>query len=281
MKMKKLRSACAVVAAMAVGAIINPGVASAAPGNAVIFGDSISANPEVGPYLASHIATRSAALTEFIRPNAAGCASDDLFRSTYQDVSNRPTDSYSCAGASLGSTGEHMRSLMDRASQNGHLNGATSEVVIQAGFNDALAVFLDINRNNADMYATVREGMESTIRRAKELAPNARIKVVGYTTMADPVTREVCAVNVIPNLPGGRLPFAAIEDPIQQAMADAAYAQQAMFVDNKPSTAQHNMCSNDRWLVGAVDTTTPDNFNLIVHMTNRGLRAVAANTARA
>jgi hypothetical protein len=51
-------------------------------------------------------------------------------------------------------------------------------------------------------------------------------------------------------------------------------------VSLKPVSQGHEMCSNDRWITGIIDTTS-QRRNLPLHMTDIGLRNVGAAAAKA
>ncbi|RAV31647.1 GDSL-type esterase/lipase family protein [Corynebacterium heidelbergense] len=269
-------SATAVVAATAVSAVAAPS-ASAAPNNTAIIGDSLVANPAVQDYLSQ----KGLAVPGATQPNGAGCATDYRFSRTYGDAAKRPVDDFTCAGASVRTGGVHLNELTDRARNAGALTNATREVVLLGGANDTYPYVL----NQAPMpvpeiEAQLRSAMADAIRHARQAAPGASIKVVGYPQISNGAG-NVCLLNVIPGQPTQDLTvhMGEIEAALQRAVQNAAQDERATFVDLKPASQGHEMCSNDRWMAGVIDTTAGPH-NLPLHMTNAGLEAVARVAAR-
>nr|WP_052753188.1 hypothetical protein [Corynebacterium xerosis] len=70
----RIRTVLATLAATAVAAVTLPMAATAAPGNTVVFGDSLPANPTAGDWL-----TAKGAPVPGGRVNEMGCGTDFLF----------------------------------------------------------------------------------------------------------------------------------------------------------------------------------------------------------
>ena len=70
----RIRTVLATLAATAVAAVTLPMAATAAPGNTVVFGDSLPANPTVGDWLTAKDAPIPGG-----RVNEMGCGTDFLF----------------------------------------------------------------------------------------------------------------------------------------------------------------------------------------------------------
>ncbi|MBV7296042.1 hypothetical protein KRX51_08980 [Corynebacterium sp. TAE3-ERU12] len=272
----RLRSILASVAATAMAAISLPMAAQAAPGNTVVFGDSLIANPSVADYAASKIPGL---------PNPkiskSGCPTDFLFSGTYGATTNRPTDDYTCAGASFRTGGMRIDAEIQRAIDQGDLNPQTSEIVILAGANDTYPYVLNERMPVPQIRENLRVAVRDAVNKAKHHAPNARVKLVGYPRIGTP-TGEVCVVNTTPGpgVPTLGVNVKEVEDGLQWAVVDAARDTGSLFVDSKGISAGHEMCSPDRWVAGIIDTTAGPH-NLILHMTNDGLSAVARNAALA
>lgn len=250
-------------------------LASAAPGNTVVLGDSLTANPNGVDYLAGK------GLPVKGRVEASGCGSDGLYTNTYGYVAGRAVSNYTCAGASMRTGGTHFKDLAESAARSGALDAGTREVVILGGANDTYPYMTGpnplpmpvIERNLFDSYV-------DTINFVRSKAPNARIKVSGYPQISNG-TGNVCLINTVPGAPVQDVFFQVgeAENVLQRAAADASRATGSTFVDLKPVSRGHEMCSNDRWMTGLIDTTSAPH-NLPLHMTNDGLAAIAAATAR-
>ncbi|WP_192795851.1 GDSL-type esterase/lipase family protein [Corynebacterium sp. 11A] len=275
---KVLSLVTAAAAAMGISAAL-PAPSHAAPGNVVVVGDSMPANPSIEDFVASKLPEQARVITPNAHLNQVGCGSDGLFSGTYARVSNKPVDDFTCPGASFMSGGMRVDFAIDTAARRGKLNNGTSEVVIFAGGNDTYSRMSsqslpDIER---DLYGAIRH----SIAKAKRFAPNARVKVVGMPHVAN-AEGGVCLINVIPNVPLG-IPARAVNDVerhLQWAQVNASRDGGATFVDTKPISDGHEMCSNDRWITGIVDTTARSPHKLMFHMTDAGLNAVASHTAR-
>lgn len=250
-------------AVAAAASLMVPTVAHAAPGNSVVVGDSIPANPTVVDYIAG----KQQIKIPGARINKVGCGSDGTFVAGYRSTYGGPVDDYTCAGGSLHTGGKHVDQMLSRAAARGDLNGATKEVAIFAGFNDTYPHLgrAPLSRIEHDIY----NGYVNAIKLAKRYAPHAKIKLVGYPTIGT----NVCLVRPAPRV---NLPLPAgiihdIENRLQRSGRAAASATGAQFVDLKPVSAQHGMCSNDPWMRGIIDAVPG---NLPVHMTHNGLYAV-------
>lgn len=77
----RIRSVLATLAATAVAAVTLPMAAQAAPGNTVVFGDSLPANPTVGDWLTAKDAPIPGG-----RVNEMGCGTDFLFSNDLGDL---------------------------------------------------------------------------------------------------------------------------------------------------------------------------------------------------
>ena len=277
MKRKISHLAIAAIAAIAPLAITTPAATAAPGGTAVFVGDSIPSNPTPLSYLAG----KTGSPIPGTHVNANGCGSDGVMPSAYGQAAGKQTFDFTCAGASIRSGGELVTTQLRHASAAGKLNASTSEVVIMAGANDTYPHILNqvpMNRIETDL----TNGLVNTINLAHRLAPNARVKVVGYTQISAP-NGDVCVINIGDNTtPVGAIPAVRdSENILQRAGVNASNRAGATFVDSKVISRGHDMCAsaNQRWIMGVVDTS-PQPHNLILHMTNAGLRAVANNAAQ-
>lgn len=213
--------------------------------------------------------------------NAIGCTTDRLFANTFGATTGLKTYDYTCPGASLGSAGKRVSVEVQAAQKNGHLGPQTRQVVVYAGANDTYTRITQMQPDG--MEGIVYHSMLDTLNQIRSIAPNARIKVVGYPHIVNGAN-QLCLVNVTPGRPGGRVvsdKAADIEWRVQRAQRNAAATAGAQFVDVKPVSAGHEMCSNDRWIIGVLDTTHNGHANVMFHMTDHGLRAVATTAGRA
>lgn len=253
--------------------------AQAAPNNVVVFGDSLTANPDVYNYLAG----KGAPLPDSIL-SGAECGTDNRFSDAVgRGAGNGNVANYSCAGASYRTGGMHISQEVEMAKQKNDLNGQTSQVVILAGTNDTYPYVLNDRMPVPEIENNLRISVRDTVRQVRATAPKARIKVVGMPQITN-ANGDICPINVVPGAP---MPFplvqigeleTALENAVRNGTNDAGVG--ANFVSLKGISQGHEMCSNDRWIVGLVDTTS-GRRNLPVHMTDAGLAAVGEFAGRA
>lgn len=270
-------AAVATVAALS-GTLMSAPESQANPGNTVVLGDSIVANPDIYNWAAG----RGVPLPDPIL-SGSGCGTDNRFTNSYDQASTGPVNNYTCAGGSYRTGGMHVTEQADRARAGGALNGGTDEVVIWAGANDTYPYILGDNLPVSQIERQLRDSVTRTVNHVQNLAPNATVKVLGMPHITN-ANGDVCLVNVVPEvqIPSVLFQLSEVEWALQRAVRDGANGaagNQARFVDLKPASAGHEMCSSDRWVVGLVDTTS-ERRNLPLHMTDTGLREmgrVAAN----
>lgn len=278
--MKRTLSTLALSAVLAAApmALAAPAANAAPGGTAVFVGDSYPSNPNIASYAAAkfNVPIPGAHL------NDAGCGADGVMPSAYGQAAGKQTFDFTCAGASVRTGGVRVSDQLNQAAAKGKLNASTSEVVIMAGGNDTYPHI--INKVPLDQIERdLTNGFADTINRAHQLAPNARVKVVGYSQIAAP-NGAVCVINLgDQTMPVAPIP--AVRDSegiVQRAAINASNRAGATFVDSKPISQGHDICAsaNQRWIMGVVDTSAQPH-NLIVHMTDAGLRAVGANAGRA
>ena len=271
----RIRTVLATLAATAVAAVTIPMAAQAAPDNTVVFGDSLPANPTVGDWL-----TAQGAPIPGGRTNEMGCGTDFLFSDAVGAGSEKPVADYTCAGSSFRTGGIPVMEQVNRAAANGALNGGTDEVVILAGANDVYPYILNEGMPMPQIQENLRAAVRDTINRVKQAAPGATIKIAGYPTVSGP-NGEVCLVNTGGvGLPTPAVNLNEIEAGLDAGLRQAAGDTGAQFVDLKGITANHGTCDADNWVVGVIDDSIGD-YNLFVHMTNRGVQVVGNHIGRA
>ncbi|HIW96696.1 MAG TPA: hypothetical protein H9867_09520 [Candidatus Corynebacterium gallistercoris] len=275
--LKKLARTLVAAAATTAAVVTMAPAAQAAPGNSVVLGDSLAANPTIVDYVAGKFSMAIPGA----RVNPLGCGTDYRLSGSIGAANGTEVADYTCAGASYRTGGIHMIDQVRRAHRDGALDAGTREVVLFSGANDTYPYMINDRMPVPQIREQLKVAIRDAVNEARRLAPNAKIKVVGYPTISNPDGR-VCLLNVIPGQPTVDVLFniREVEDALQWAAVDAAAETGAQFVDLKPLSAGHGMCSNDRWIAGVIDTTSGPR-NLILHMTDAGLNAVGEHIGRA
>lgn len=272
----RIRTVLATLAATAVAAVTLPMAAQAAPGNTVVFGDSLPANPTVGDYLHG----KANLPIPGGRKNDLNCGTDFLFSNAVGESNGGNVADYTCAGASFRTGGMRIIDQINRAAETGALDAGTRQVVILAGANDTYPYILNDGMPMPQIQENLRVAARDAINRAKQVAPNAQIKIAGYPTISGP-NGEVCLINTGGvGVPTPAVNLREIEDRLDQGLAQAAGDTGAKFVGLKGITAGHGTCDADNWVVGVVDDSIGD-YNLFVHMTNHGVQTVGHHIGRA
>ncbi|AJK67888.1 GDSL-type esterase/lipase family protein [Corynebacterium marinum] len=262
-----------------VGVIFAP-ASQARTRNLVVFGDSVVADPPVGEYLARKVERGSSNSTD-----GRFCpTSQSNFGVRAATKLGLQAADYSCSGATATGTrsffggGQTIGVQVDRALADGALTPATARVVVSNGFNDT---YSNAGLPGEEVRARFVASMAPQIGRIRAAAPNARIQVVGYATIAD--GGYVCLFNA-----GGDLrdrtyapQVGQWEQLAQDMQRDLAAAAGVEFLDLKPSTADRGMCAPDhlRNWAGIVDVNASPQ-NLPFHMNARGHEHVAEVVAR-
>lgn len=273
MTVASVAAAAAVVGGIAVST--DAPSAEAARGTSVVFGDSLTANPDIYNYLAG----KGVPLPDPVL-SGSGCGTDNRFSDAFGAGSDTTPKNYSCAGASYRTGGMHIIDQVNKAKADGALRNAT-QVALLAGTNDTYPYVINDHLPVPVIQNNLRDSMIEAARAAKAAAPGARVKIVGMPQITN-AAGEVCPVNVVPG-DGTPLPLiqvGEIEAAIEQAGRDAASATGAEFVTLKDVTKGHEMCSADRWITGIIDTTSARR-NLPLHMTDDGLSAVGRHAGKA
>ena len=274
---------------MLVGLVVAAPSSEAQQRNLVIFGDSIIADTPTPEYLVNRFGSGSSnsSLSSVASSGSSGSSgssfqqcptSDNNYGVRAANKLGMPAWDYSCAGATSISPGPQFSTQVDRALATGALTPATARVVVSTGFNDT---YNNDGQSEQQVRARFVDAMRPQIDRIRAAAPNARIQVVGYATIAD--GDHVCLFNA-----GGELrdrTFAPQvgrwEQLAQDMQRDLAAASGSEFLDLKPSTAGRGMCAPDhlRNWAGIVDFNASPN-NLPFHMNARGHGHVADVVAR-
>lgn len=230
---------------------------AAVPGNTVLVGDSIVANPTFTDHALNKAHKKA--------NTGVGCVTDNAIATEMSNVSGAHIDQYQCAGASLATGGIHVDNSLRKAAEDGNLNHETKNVVIVAGANDTYPHKTDIAASDR----AIRGGLRSALDVAHQHAPNAKVTVVGYPH----VTRgnSTCLTSsIIP------LPIAAVSDAeqrLQNTLREVSEQNGATFLDAQPMSEGHDMCSPDRWWVNLVDPVPPAPGNLPLHLNAHGTAA--------
>lgn len=265
-------------------AAITPAYAHTPVHNAVIFGDSVVANPDLIRYGATwlNIPTPPPATERGecpTSPHSFGIVAAELLKLR--------ADNYSCPGAvalgnkSLFSASRRSVSLqIDQAESQRTLNKNTKRVFISLGFNDTYSQ-LARGRTDEQIRHEFAAKISQDAARIRKLAPHARIQLIGYPQITD--NNSVCLVHVGNNLhdrtfaPG----IAHLEQLAQDMGRDAAAASGVEFVDLKGATRHNHMCApdNQRMWSGIIDGTA-GHTNLPFHLNDRGHKYVASILAK-
>ncbi|OFU57519.1 MULTISPECIES: GDSL-type esterase/lipase family protein [Corynebacterium] len=271
----RIRSVLATLAATAVAAVTLPMAAQAAPGNTVVFGDSLPANPTLGDWL-----TAKGAPIPGGRVNEMGCGTDFLFSNAVGAANNTPVADYTCAGSSFRTGGIPISEQINRATATGALDRGTREVVILAGANDTYPYIANERMPMPQIQENLRVAARDAINQIKHVAPQAKVKIAGYPTVSGP-NGEVCLINTGGvGVPTPAVNLREIEDGLDAALAQAAGDTGVQFVSLKAATAGHGTCDADNWVVGVIDDSIGD-YNLFVHMTNHGVQVAGDHVGRA
>ena len=259
-------------------------VSVAAPGadaqqrNLVVFGDSIIADTPTPEYLVNRIGSASSNSSL-----SSGSSDGSSFQQCPTSQNNYgiraghklglPAWDYSCAGTTAISPGPQFSGQVDRALGDGALTPATARVIITTGFNDT---YNNGNLSEGDIRARFVGAMRPQIDRIRAAAPNARIQIVGYSTITD--HDHVCLVHLGGNIHDRTYaPQVGYWERLSQGMlSDLAHATGTQFIDMKPSTRDRGMCAPDhlRSWAGLIDFHAGPG-NMPIHMTDRGHEHVA------
>lgn len=268
MNITKRISALAAAALTSVAVFAAAPTASAAPGgNAVLFGDSMAANPTAGNYIINKINPAAPVPT-----TGVGCATDNAIPEKYKAKTGQTMTSFACAGASFTEGGMHISTQIDKAVRAGKLNNNTPTVVIYAGANDTYTKVLNGRKSVNQMGAELQPAMISAINKIKAHAPQATVKVMGYPTITNP-SGHTCVIGYLP--PTSFSPLTPqVERKLEEVSRNAANATGAQFISLKAASRGHDLCSSDPWLAPLIASPKP--ANLPFHYTHGGLNQAVA-----
>ncbi|WP_344733801.1 SGNH/GDSL hydrolase family protein [Nocardioides fonticola] len=184
-------------------------------------------------------------------------------------------DDQSCAGAPISSLTETtLRGAASVPAQLDALDDSTDLVTIGMGGNEG-GIFSTLVTNCPELRASdptgapcreaqqtdagdrlviaargVRAAMTTALARIHDLAPQARVFVVGYPEVAP--ARGVCPRR-LPLAAGDVAYFHELTGLINDALAAAAKAAGDTFIDAAAATRGHDICSDDPWVNGQDD----------------------------
>lgn len=276
--MKSLRNLLVVIITMFLTVSLQTPSVNAQPGNTILFGDSMFANPtykqlndtfgKLNPYTGEGTPGR---------PSPQGCPQGAHTVATeLQRMTGRHTINYGCPGTSAASpsTRHSFQSQVDHAIRNGDVSRA-SNIVIMMGINDAVKSFYNPNA----MIPNIQREVARKIRDIQRVNPHARITTVAYPSYSAD-NGAICPVRVNPVNTGTGVPFdvfafKSIEESADYALYKAAVETGVNFYDLRGATRYNNMCAPNhlRWMAGTVETQNPHNF--AGHLTHKGITGVA------
>lgn len=252
--------------------------AAAQQRNLVSFGDSVMADPRADNYLTERVGSDLGSSGSSQNSYGTYCPTGYNYAKRAGAKLGLPVRDYSCSGAASMSRGKQISAQVDAAIRSGALNSATSRVIFTSGFNDT---YNNRELSQAQMRAKFVRFTAPQIERIKRAAPNARIQIVGYTTITD--RGNLCLLHTGGSSAGPIYSpeMRAWENASQWMLVDLARATGTQFVDLKPSTRGNHMCApnNRRMWAGLVDFSGGPG-NLPFHLNARGHAHVANVIAR-
>ncbi|WP_291479502.1 GDSL-type esterase/lipase family protein [Corynebacterium sp.] len=306
-------AALALVAAWSVAAagtvVAAPQAQAADARNLVTFGDSYLSNPTPAETVGAKVRAAAEQAGIPIDNGPAAPLAQYTAHGCGQSSTNAPRQigrmtgltvrDYSCPGAMAYTPGAPAMTLkgeIDNALADRALTAATTNVVIQFGFNDSYSwlmgkvlanglpdTYLNLDRRYAEQKVLWTRAMNDAINRIRAAAPNARITVADYPTISKPETAEQCLLHV-EMIPGDiGIPAFWIRDAEvnihnwSKELVSARSRDNVVFADIRGATAGRGECAPDdaRLIAGVIDTTNVSGYNLPVHMTNRGVTRTA------
>ncbi len=236
---------------------------AAIPGNTVLTGDSVVANPTLPDFLQNKAKAKA--------NTGVGCVTDGSIADEIANASGGThVDQYQCAGASFATGGIHIDDALRTAAHRGDLNPQTKNVVIVAGANDTYPYGSDV----AASERAIRAGLRNAINVAHHHAPNAKVIVVGYPHVS--FNSVYCYNSGLGSSNPLPVPAASIEQTeqrVQKTLREVAQQNNATFLDAWPMSLGHEACSPDRWWVNLVDIMPPAPGNLPLHLNANGTHA--------
>lgn len=263
---------------------------TAPPGNTVLAGDSLVANPVPFDVVRNNMPLSSGSATDSSGSSSAmsgkssdasgsskdfmttgvGCVTDGAIADEIRRASGvARVDQYQCSGASLASGEPRIDDTLRTAAEQGDLTPSTRNVVIVAGANDTYRYGF----NAQAVEHAVRSGLQNAIDVIHEHAPNAKIVVVGYPRVtSDGATCANSGLHSSDPLPIPTPLIAATEKRLQNNLREVAEHNGATFVDAWPASEGHDMCSPQRWWRNLFDVAPPAPGNIPLHLNALGIR---------
>ncbi|APT93587.1 hydrolase [Corynebacterium phocae] len=271
-----------------VAALMSVPQARAQERNLVAFGDSVLADPGIGIYLVDRMSSfggssgssgSSLADGSSQVPYGANCPSSHNYAKRLGDRLGLPVHDFSCSGAVTMSDGPLVAAQVDYAISTGALNVDTQRVIFAAGFNDT---YNNKTLTMEEMRARWVAATAPIIHRIRQVAPHARLQIVGYPTIG--AGENYCLIHLGNNLNLDATPMPQMrfyEDAAQWMQVDLAHATGVEFVDLKGLTRDNGMCASDqdRMWSGLIDFG-PYGRNLPLHLNAHGHEYIADILAR-
>ena len=276
--MRRALSALATAITTAIAMLAIPTAATAAPGNVVLFGDSMLANP---PYLLADKMQGPGKVSGTIHKRGRCPKGEKNVGASLKRETGRQVEDFSCTGAAAFgplANGNNLNSQVNNALRERALNGATSYVAIQIGINDTYkGAGIPSQQRGAYMFAVGNE-----IKRIRKAAPNAKITLLGYPSVVDGHGTgcwfQVKGAPMMPmTLPVLRHAFDAVHD----WQRSTAHANGVSWLNLEAATRGHDSCAPDskRYIAGFYDNRSKP-YNITTHLTHEGNDAVARIIAR-
>jgi lysophospholipase L1-like esterase len=179
-------------------------------------------------------------------------------------VARHPGTSFSFAACSGATTDDLLNN------QLGALSGATTQVTVTIGGNDAgfvpvlttcvldtdAACLTAVQQAEAYMTSVLPGRLDQTYAAIRAKAPNARLLVLGYPRLFE--LTASCDQSGVDYYKRGLLNHGA--DILDQVIASEAGAARSTFVDVRPVFSGHGVCSGDPW-INAITSPITDSFH--------------------
>lgn len=280
--MKKQLRKVLTIAATTMMALSMPSVATAQSSNIVMIGDSIFSNPtyEQIDSLKPLLGVKDDYAVGGLR-SPQGCAQGKInVAEEMKKHTVKPIVNYSCSGARATSNTKKadISEQVDHAVRNGAINKGTSNVLIQAGFNDFTDATNSLFRQQTiDNY---KKSMGANIAKIKKAAPSARITMVGYPAISAP-NGAACPIRTDLDFNNAGFNFDAFgffantERTVNNVMWQTAQKNGVEYYDLRKDSKYNNICAPNsmRWVAGVYEYSKPHNMNN--HLTHDGVRGIA------
>lgn len=271
--MRRALTALATAVTTVIAMLAIPTTATAAPGNAVLFGDSLLANP---PYELAKLMQGPGKVSGISKQPGRCAHGKKRVGVSLQQQTGRVVEDYSCTGAATYSplaNGNTLRSQVNVALAQRSINRGTQYVGIQIGINDTYkGAGIPSQQKGAYMHHVGTE-----IKRIRRAAPHAKIQLIGYPSVVDRngVGCWIQAQN-LPMLPMTLPPLRSAFDNVHDWQRATAHANGASWLNLEAKTQGHGSCASDsqRYITGVYDNRS-NPYNITTHLTHKGNDAVA------